>query len=200
MTADQQTRQQAFHRSEGITPAEKYLKKLCDKSFLSLWSYSGIYRDQGQTSSQRVGKEVCDLLVVFENHIVIFSDKYCEVPRTGNLDLDWSRWFRKAVQDSARQVWGAERWIRTHPDRLYLDRECTQRFPVPMPDVSKAQFHRVVVAHGASRRCQEFFGGSGSFMIDSTIVGDDHFTPSSSRYHPFSIGQIDPNIANLRDL
>lgn len=93
-------------RAEGITTAERYLKRLCDRSFLSLWSYSGVYRDQGHLGRAEEGKEVCDLLVVFENHILIFSDKDCTFPESGNLDLDWSRWYRRAVESSARQVWG----------------------------------------------------------------------------------------------
>jgi hypothetical protein len=32
-------------RSEGVTDAERYLKKLCDRSFLSLWSYTRIFND-----------------------------------------------------------------------------------------------------------------------------------------------------------
>jgi hypothetical protein len=51
--------------AEGVTDAERYLAKLCRRSFLSLWSYPGVFRDQGG------GKEVCDLLVVFDNHIII---------------------------------------------------------------------------------------------------------------------------------
>jgi len=75
----------------GVTVAERYLKRLCDRTFLSLWSYPGIYRDQGQTKSSRQGKEVCDLLVVFDQDAIIFSDKDCEFPDSGNLRLDWSR-------------------------------------------------------------------------------------------------------------
>lgn len=36
-----------IQRVEGVTPAERYLSYLCDRSFLSLWSYAGVYRDQG---------------------------------------------------------------------------------------------------------------------------------------------------------
>ena len=64
-----------MYRSSGATAAERYLKKLCDRSFLSLWSYSGVYRDQGKVGKAGDGKEICDLLVVFQNHILIFSDK-----------------------------------------------------------------------------------------------------------------------------
>src|SRR5215207_7849938 len=152
-------------RSDGVTDAERYLKKLCDRSFLSMWSYPGVYRDQGRGGKAGDGKEVCDLLVVFEDHIIIFSDKDCQFPNTGDIELDWSRWYRKAIQKSAEQVWGAERWIKTYQDRLFLDRACTQPFPLDLPDPARAKFHRVVVAHDGARRCREELRGSGSLMI-----------------------------------
>jgi hypothetical protein len=66
-------KRETISRSNGVTPSEQYLKKLCDRSFLSLWSYPGVFRDQGRTAGRGDGKEVSDLLVVFENHIIIFS-------------------------------------------------------------------------------------------------------------------------------
>src|SRR5438477_13146594 len=53
---------------EGVTAAERYLAELCRRSFLSLWSYPAVFRDQGHRGGNGDGKEVCDLLVVFENH------------------------------------------------------------------------------------------------------------------------------------
>ena len=105
-------------RSEGVTDAERYLKKLCERSFLSMWSYVGVFNDKG------TGQEVCDLLVVFDNHIIIFSDKDCEFPNIEDIDLAWKRWYKKAVKKSADQIYGAERWILKHPDRLFLDQTC----------------------------------------------------------------------------
>lgn len=180
-----------MYRAEGVTRSERYLRRLCDKTVLSLWNYSGIYRDQGRNAKGH-GKEVCDLLVVFENHIIIFSDKDCQFPNTGNLELDWCRWFRRGVLESANQVWGAERWIRTHPDRLFLDRACTQPFPLDLPSLDNACFHRIVVAHTASQRCQRELGGSGSLMLMPRITGSMHYEPKNGPVVPFAIGQIDP--------
>jgi hypothetical protein len=178
-----------IERSDGITPSEKYLKKLGDRAFLSLWSYSGIYRDQ-QQGGKGQGKELCDLLVVFENHIIIFSDKYIEFPESGDLKLDWSRWYRRAIKESAKQIFGAERWIKTFPQRLFIDRNCTQPFPIPFPALEKAQFHRVVIVHGVAQPCKKYFGGgSGSLMIDNTIIGDAH---CGKECQPFVIGQVEP--------
>lgn len=172
--------------AEGATRAERYLAKLCRRSFLSLWSYPNVYRDQGRTNGKGDGKELCDLLVVFDNHIIIFSDKDVRFGE-GDVQTAWARWYRKAVLRSAEQVWAAERWIKTHPERLYIDRQCTQSFPLAFPEPDNAIVHRIVVAHDAARACKKELGGSGSLMIDSMLVGDGHLSGM-----PFTIGQIDP--------
>lgn len=163
-------------RSSGVTKAERYLKKLCDRTFLSMWSYSGIYNDKG------TGQEFCDLLVVFDNHIIIFSDKDCEYPNTGNAELDWKRWYKKAIKKSADQVYGAERWIKNFPQRLFLDQTCKTPFPINLPASDEMNVHRIVVAHSASAQCKKIYGGSGSLMINTEIVGDAI---------PFTIGKVE---------
>jgi len=183
---------EVMHRAGGITESERYLKRLCDHTFLSLWSHSGVYRDQ-VTGQKGDGKEVCDLLVVFQDHVIIFSDKDCAFPNSGNLNLDWSRWFRRAVLGSAKQVWGAERWIKSYPDRLFLDRACTQPFPIDLPDAASTQFHRIVVAHDSGTRCKQILGGSGSLMIAPNIIGAMHYDTGCGGILPFTIGQVDPS-------
>lgn len=173
-----------IERADGTTPAERYLRRLCDRSFLSLWSYPGVFRNQGQAGGKGDGKEVCDLLVVFENHIIIFSDKDCAVPDSPNVELDWKRWYKKAIWKSALQVWGAERWIRSFPDRLFLNRQCTTRIPIRVKITPSTRVHRIVVAHDGARRCKEVLGGSGSLMINNSVVGDAHYTT------PFTIGIV----------
>jgi len=171
-----------IYKATGTNTSEKYLNKLCNRTFLSLWSYSSVFRNQGGP------KEVCDLLVVFHDHIIIFSDKDCIFPDTGDIKLDWNRWYRKAIEHSAHQVWGAERSITEHPENLYVDPECKQRLPIDLPEANVAKFHRVVVAHSVSSRCKREVGGSGSLIIQSNIVGNQHLTGP-----PFYVGQVDPS-------
>jgi SEC-C motif-containing protein len=95
------------------------------------------------------------------------------------------------VLKSAEQAWGAERWIKSYPNRLFLDRRCSRPFPFEVPDPATAKFHRIVVAHDASRRCREAFGGSGSLILEPSIVGRAHYDGGNVR--PFRIGQIDPS-------
>jgi hypothetical protein len=152
-----------------------------------------VYRDQG-SSAKGDGKEICDLLVVFENHVIIFSDKDCAFPDSGDLMKDWSRWFRKAIQKSADQVWGAERWIRSYPDRLFVDRTCKHKFPLDLPDPEKAVFHRIVVAHDSSNRCRQTFGGgSGSLIIAPYITKSAHYEANPEGIWPFMVGDLDPD-------
>jgi hypothetical protein len=171
--------------SEGVNASERYLTKLCRNSFLSLWSYPNLYGRKNQ--------ELCDLLVLFDNHVIIFSDKSCAFPNTGNLKLDWDRWFRRTVDSSARQIWGAERWIKSFPDRLFLNAACTTLFPLRLPEPSKAQFHRVLVAHGASEKCQAILGGSGSLIVKTDVIGQQHYSSSGETWTPFTVGSLDPS-------
>ena len=179
-----------IYRSEGVNASERYLKKLCEHSFLTLWSYPSVFRDQGDASKGGDGKEICDLLVVFGDHILIFSDKYCQFKNSGNLELDWSRWYRAAILDGAKQVWGAERWIKGNPTRVFLDKACTQAFPFTLPEHGKAQYHRIVVAHGAAERCKQELGGSGSLMIMADKVGSEQTGVGKGKTQ-FATGQID---------
>jgi len=100
-----------------------------------------VYRDEGKPKEGGHGKEICDLLVVFDEHVIIFSDKHCELKNSGNLSLDWQRWFKNAIQKSAAQAWGAEKWIRQHPAQVFLDRECKQPLPVSLPEAKNVKFH-----------------------------------------------------------
>ena len=175
-------------KSGGITPTEKHLAHLCEKAFLRLWSYPNLYRNQGG------GKELCDVLIVFDRDIIIFSDKSCAYPETGDEVKDWARWFRRSISDSARQVYGAERWIRNYPDRIFLDAGCKHPFPLNLPHPEEMQIHRVVVARGAGARCSAFFGAdSGSLMVRCDLVGDAHVNAPAGPYGIFRIGQVDPN-------
>src|SRR5438045_2294555 len=122
-------------RPIGVTASERTLKRLCDRSFLSLWSHASVFRDQGNGSG-REGKGICDVVVVFGEHGLVFSDKHCIFPASGDPLVNWKRWYRNAIADSAKQIYGAERWFKTHPDRVFRDRKCTQRLPVSLPPPS----------------------------------------------------------------
>lgn len=178
-----------IEKSDGITDAEKYLNELSEKTFLSLWSYPNLYTDQNKKNETSVGKELCDLLVIFENHIIIFSDKNCnfnDIPSgklsDKELNIKWKRWYKKSIEKSAGQIYKAEDWIRNHSDRIFLDDKCKKRFPFDIANKKDVIIHRIVVTHSIADICKKYTGNKyGSFFIDSNIIGSEQ---------EFSIGYI----------
>ncbi|MDE0623876.1 MAG: hypothetical protein OXH83_19605 [Bryobacterales bacterium] len=178
-------------KSEGVTKSERYLAKLADKSFLNLWSYPSLYRDQKQSGSGD-GKELCDLLVVCGPQIIIFSEKTIAWPN-GELDVAWKRWVKRAVRDAAKQAKGAERWITEYPERIFLDRGCKTHFPIDFPSPQDRVIHRVVVVKGAAEACRRYLpNSSGSMIIEPAIKADGHWSSESGEIEPFAIGDVDP--------
>ncbi len=92
--------------TDGTTNSERYLTRLARRAFLSLWSYPNVFTDEGRSAGKGDGKELCDLLVVFGNTVLLFSDKDCEFPSGPDLGIAWPRWYRRAVLKSARQLAG----------------------------------------------------------------------------------------------
>ncbi len=178
-------------KSDGTTNTERILYKLCKSTFLSIWSHANVYRDEFHAASGKGdGKEVCDVLIVCGNHVVIFSDKSCTFADTANVDVAWKRWYRRAILKSVDQLIGAHGWILSHPDRVYLDKSCQRKLPGGITVNSDTKFHLVVVASGANGACRTILGGNGGLRICPSIRGNDHFSDNA---RPFEIGDILPS-------
>ncbi|UNK57898.1 SEC-C domain-containing protein [Pseudoxanthomonas daejeonensis] len=171
-------------KSAGTTETERHLSRLCDETFLSLWSYPNLYTDEGLSKTKQ-GKELCDLLCVFGRDIVIFSDKSISFSEK-EIGISWPRWYRRAIYASAKQILGAEKWIKEHGDRVFLDKLCKNRFPLPIESGSGARFHRIVVARNSKESAERYFGAgsSGSLVIRPDLCGEEHAK------HPFHVGMI----------
>lgn len=179
-------------RSKGETPSERYLATLADHSFLELWSYPNTFIDKGIKNGGD-GKELCDLLVVCGDDVIIFSDKSISWPESDNVELSWSRWYRRAVHKSVAQIRGAERWIRKFPDRIYLDPKCSNALPIALPPLDRIRIHGVAVALGAQNACSNHFeDADGSLMIVPSIIGEAHTDAQAPDRMPFAFGDVDP--------
>ncbi len=162
-----------FQRSQGLTPSEKVLAELCDHSFLRLWTYPNLFK--------KPSKELTDLLVVFGDDVLIFSDKSCSYPNTSDSMLDWTRWYRSSIKDSAHQIDQAERWIRSQPMRVFLDAKCKTPLPLPLPAEANMRVHRICVAMGARDRAAAQTGRP-SLAIRPSVANDAV---------PFTVGSCD---------
>lgn len=179
-------------RRTGFTDSERYLASLADKAFLLLWSYPNTFIDRKQNGGGD-GKEFIDLTVIFGNYVLLFSDKFIEWPLVDDQDLAWSRWYRRAIYGSVKQINGAARWLEQNEGRLFVDSACKVPFPVPLPDSSERIMHGIAIASGATEACKGFFNDqSGTFPIIPSTRGPDHVDPSNPQYLPFSIGDVNP--------
>jgi hypothetical protein len=150
-----------FRKSEGLTESEAILARLCERSFLKLWTYPNLFKQPG--------KELIDLMVLFRNDVLLFSDKSCTYPDTGDAALDWQRWFSRAIAKSAHQVRQAERWLRTQPGEIFLDATAKEKLPIALPPPALTTVHRICMATGAADRCRRETGQP-MLGIDLTIA------------------------------
>jgi len=136
----------AIQKSTGVTPTERILADLCDRSFLRLWSYPNPYKDDG--------KELCDVLAVFEDRVFIFFDR--EGRHLDNTDSDlgtvWERWRRKVVEAQIETAHGAERYLRSGR-QIFLDSGLKSPFPLEVLR-DRITVHKIIVAHGAAEACK----------------------------------------------
>jgi SEC-C motif len=144
-----------------LTPSEALVAELCRKSFLTLWSEPN--------PIVRPGKELCDLLVVCSPHVVIFSVKEIALKETGDPAKDWSRWHKKAIDESTKQIYGAERWIRSAERVSRADGSPG----LLLPSKDELVVHRVAVAlggRGAVPYHQGDFGKGFVHVLDDTSL------------------------------
>lgn len=136
-------------KSQGQTPTEKLLSELCDKTFLKLWCYANPFKSDG--------KELCDLLAVFDNHVFIFFDRESQKFKDNEKDifLQWSRWEKEVVQKQIKTAGGACEYIKRYSDKIFLDQNSTIPFPLTIPS-NDIQIHTIIVAHGAKDACKDF--------------------------------------------
>jgi hypothetical protein len=121
-----------------LNAAEEMVYKLCRKSFLSLWSYANPRQKPN-------GKELCDVLVVSEPDIIIFSVKHINLRKKGDMQVNLERWKRRAIEESVAQLYGAEKTLRGLSHVVKND----SSLGVSLPDASNARIHRVAIALGS---------------------------------------------------
>ena len=126
--------------NEGLTTSEQLIFQLAKKTCLSLWSYVN--------PKGKGGKELCDILVVCDPHVIVISVKDIALGNSGDVRTDWERWRRKAIDNSVKQLDGAVRWLEVADRVVRLDGEDG----LPLPARSERRYHLVAVAFGAGRQ------------------------------------------------
>lgn len=169
-------------KSQGQTLTEAFLSSLCDNTFLKLWSYANPFKADG--------KELCDLIAVFENHVFLFFDRESRTLDTSTKDISitWDRWLRTAVLRQISTADGAHRYVLRSPQEIYLDTECTIPLPIKIP-AQDVIIHKIVVAHGANAACLRFSPENISGSLGITYSDDVTSVPWPFVVH---LRRIDP--------
>jgi len=137
--------------SHGLTPSEIFVTRLCNRSFLKLWTHPN--------PIGKKGKELCDCLIVCGPHIVIISVKENEYKDTGD-STGLQRWNKAAVEKSVSQIWGAERWLESstkitrHDDRI-----------ITLPPKTERRYHRISVSLGGRGKVSLEWGDFGNGFV-----------------------------------
>ena len=164
-------------KSAGLNLSEMFLANFCERTFLKLWAYPNPYKSQGI--------ELCDVLTVFEEHVFIFSIKDISFTKAATTEIAWKRWKKKAIDDSIRQIKGAEKWIRKNPEKIFLDAQCTQKFPIPI-DTKNCKIHRIVVVFDGENPYQnDLSNTAGSLEIGYADLKDSKNLSETAR--PFNV-------------
>lgn len=146
--------------TEGVTPSERLVAELCQKSFLKLWTHPN--------PIGKKGKELCDCLIVCGPHVVIISVKECDYVDTGDK-TGWERWEKRAIAKSAAQIWGAERWLMSVDSFQRKDGRT-----VSLPPQRDRRFHRISVSLGGKGQVFIKWGDLGNGFVhvcDEVSVG-----------------------------
>ena len=137
--------------SEGLTESEKFVNSICERAFLNLWTHPN--------PIGKKGKELCDCLIVCGKHIVIISVKDIKYKDTGD-EAGWKRWTKAAIDKSASQIWGAERWLNSSVKFTRHDGR-----QVELPIKENRIVHRISVSLGAQRKIPTQSGDLGNGIV-----------------------------------
>lgn len=128
-----------------MTKSEEWAYNLCRKSFFSLFSFVN--------PIGKKGKELCDVIVICGNDIILISVKEININQTNNYDVDYSRWNKRAIEDSLKQLNGAERFLKSVSSFKLKD----SKEEIELP--KEKSFYKIALA----------IGGKGKFPIPESI-------------------------------
>jgi len=149
-----------------MTPSEKYVYELSQHSFLTLWCYPN--------PKGKKDKELCDVLVFCDPHIILISVKEIEPTDSGNIDVDWQRWKKTALEKSFNQLYGAERFLNSINQLKLFDRNAGPN----LPQIKDRIYHRVAIVIGGEKKMPLLWGdlGKGFIHVFDSITTEILFT------------------------
>lgn len=136
-----------------MTPSEQYVADLCQKSFLPFWNFPN--------PIGKKNKELCDVLIVCGNYILIISVKDIRMSIHSDEKVKYERWVKKAIEDSVKQIHGAERYLKT-VDEVYAKNRTNK---ISLPPKNNRIIHRIAIAFGSDNTFPLPYGDFGQGYV-----------------------------------
>ena len=152
-----------------MTPSEKYVSELCGKSFLPFWSFPN--------PIGKKNKELCDVLIICENIIIIISVKDINVSNNNNEEINYERWVKKSIINSVKQIYGAERHINSTDEILLNDRKTK----IKLPEKSNRIIYRIAIA----------FGGKSNYSLPNGEFGNGYVSVFDKKSTSIILSELD---------
>tara|TARA_R110000868_G_scaffold84809_1_gene238850 strand:+ start:2625 stop:3815 length:1191 start_codon:yes stop_codon:yes gene_type:complete len=136
-----------------MTPSEQYVADLCQKSFLPFWNFPN--------PIGKKNKELCDVLVICGNYILIISVKDIRISSHTDKKVQYERWVKKAVEDSAKQIYGAERFLKI-ANEVYAKNRTNK---ISLPPKNERIIFRIAIAFGSDNAFPLPYGEFGQGFV-----------------------------------
>lgn len=121
---------------------EDFVNKLAYRSLLKYWCYPGPLDEKGDR------KEICDLLIIFDETVIIISVK------NYTFNKNYSRYFRRTIEKAVKQIYGAERKLYESNRDIYI-KHPDRTIELFNPEEAKATY-RIIVNLGEGTQFYPF--------------------------------------------
>jgi len=135
-----------------LNASEQKVEFFCKNSFLSLWCFPNPIRKDNN-------KELCDLLVVCGENVLVVSVKDIKISESGDYETDLIRWEKRALDESFEQIYGAERALKNNISFVYAEQE------YKIDNISNKNIYRLAIAIGRGEKFHLKFGDMGKGFI-----------------------------------
>ena len=133
-----------------MNKSEEWTYNLCKKSFFSLFSFPN--------PVGKKNKELCDVIVICGSDIILISVKDINIKLSNNFEIDYNRWNKRAIEDSLKQLNGAERFLKNALS--FKLKSFSEK--IELPEIKN--FYKIALA----------IGGNGKFPMPESIKSNGY--------------------------
>lgn len=142
--------------------SEEKIINLLSSSLLNYWVVSNPYKNNKE--------ELCDCLIVFENDIIIISDKSYGYNKKATTSI-YKKWanFCNGLSKSKRQLEDAMIYIKSNPEFVYTDNNCQNKAFLNIEIDDKTKFHLISTVSNWTNLIKEHLNNDGSMFLNTNV-------------------------------